>query len=189
MAIPIKLRNMEKSEKIEATSDHVALQSSAIEYEKQLTQNTLRRTIGIPPITTILGGSNDSARRQRGRGTEEGGDYMPLEDKGDNATATATKASMSRIITDTRMIRTRATSWQANDVMLSPVDMPNGSSQQVRRDNAANSSVREGKCSLLGYLLLLIFLYLHNSVRSIFLILIFLYLHNPSKLCAANTLF
>ncbi|KAJ8425501.1 hypothetical protein Cgig2_015875 [Carnegiea gigantea] len=121
-----------------------------------------------PSNSSYLGGNNDSARRQSKRASKEDGDYMPLEDEGlDNIVATTTKASKSRTIVDTRTIRARAISGQANDVMLSPVDIFNGSSQQVRRDNAAPSSVRQGKCSLLGYLLLLIFLYLHNSVRSI----------------------
>ncbi|KAJ8441625.1 hypothetical protein Cgig2_010266 [Carnegiea gigantea] len=177
------LRNIAKSKKIIATSDHIALKSSAIEYEKQRHRNieennrvlqqlgippittTLRgnndlarrqsrqasekdgdympleeegpdnaaaaatkaamirtRELGIPPITTTLGGNNDSARRQSRRASEEDGDYMPFEDEGpDNIIiAAATKASKSRTTTDTRIIRTRATSRQANDVMLSP---------------------------------------------------------------------
>ncbi|KAJ8424236.1 LOW QUALITY PROTEIN: hypothetical protein Cgig2_026795 [Carnegiea gigantea] len=105
--------------------------------------STIRtRELGIPPITTTLGGNNDSARR---RPSEEDGDYMPLEDEGpDNIVAAATKASKSRTTADTRIIRTRATSRQANDAMLSPVDIFDGSSQQVRRDNAAPSSVGQG---------------------------------------------
>ncbi|KAJ8425945.1 hypothetical protein Cgig2_027528 [Carnegiea gigantea] len=127
------------------------------------------RELGIPPITTTLGGNNDSARRQSRRASEEDGDYMPLEDEGpDNIIiAAVTKASKSRTTADTRTIRTRATTRQANDLTLSPIDIFDGSSQQVQRDNAASSSVRQGKCSLLGYLLLLIFLHLRNLVRSI----------------------
>ena len=46
---------------------------------------------------------------------------MPLEDEGpDNIIAATTKASKSRTTVDTRTIRTKATSRQANDVMLSP---------------------------------------------------------------------
>ncbi|KAJ8422944.1 hypothetical protein Cgig2_033139 [Carnegiea gigantea] len=211
------------SKKIIATSDHVTLKSSAIEYEKQhsrqaseedgdymsledkgpdnvaaaATKASIIRTRGtrrqandvllfpglfsnltfsspyissfiayfsetkilnffselrIPPMTTTLGGNNDSARRQSRRANREGGDCIPLEDEGSLRVE----------------LWTRATSRQPNDVMLSSIDMFDGSSKLVRRDNAATSSVREGKCCLLGYLLLLIFLYLHNSFRSIF---------------------
>ena len=46
---------------------------------------------------------------------------MLLEDEGpDNIVAAATKGSKSITTTDTRTIRIRATSRQANDVMLSP---------------------------------------------------------------------
>ncbi|KAJ8426396.1 hypothetical protein Cgig2_031788 [Carnegiea gigantea] len=108
--------------------------------------STIRtRELGIPPITTTLGGNNDSARRQSRRASEGDGDYMPLEDEGpNNIVAAATKASKSRTTAYTRTIRTRATSRQANDVMLSPIDLFDGSSQQVWRDNTAPSSVRQG---------------------------------------------
>ncbi|KAJ8423891.1 hypothetical protein Cgig2_022220 [Carnegiea gigantea] len=129
------LQNMVKSKKIVATSDRVALKSSAIEYEKQRHRNIeesnrVLQQLGIPPITTTLGGNNwhegkagrnnDSTRRQSRRASEEDGDYMPLEDEGpDNIVAAATKASKSRTTADTRTIRIRATSRQANDVMIS----------------------------------------------------------------------
>lgn len=119
------LRNMVKLKKIVATSDRVALKSNAIEYEKQRHRNIeennkVLQQLGIPPLTTTLGGNNDSTRRQSKRASEEDGNYMPLEDEGpDYAAAAATKTST---------IRTR-------------VDMFDGSSQLVRRDNAATSSV------------------------------------------------
>ncbi|KAJ8422446.1 hypothetical protein Cgig2_033523 [Carnegiea gigantea] len=162
------LRNMVKSRKIVATTDCFALKSSATEYEKQRASEedsdympledegpdnaaaaTMKASMiqtrepGIPLIITTFGGNNDSAHRQSRRASKEDGDYMPLEDEGpDNIAAAATKASKSRTTTGTRTIRTTTTSRQANDVMLSPIDIFDRSSQQVQRDNAAPSSVR-----------------------------------------------
>ena len=49
--------------------------------------------------------------RHEGKASEEDGDYMLLEDEGpDNIVAAATKASKNITITDTRTMRTRATS-------------------------------------------------------------------------------
>ena len=77
--------------------------------------------LGIPLITTTLGGNNDLERRQSRRASEEDSDYIPLEVEGlDNIAAAATKASKSRTSANSQTIRTRATSKQANDVMLSP---------------------------------------------------------------------
>jgi len=111
------LRNMAKSKKIVATLDCVVLKSIAIEYEKQRYRNIeennrVLQQLGIPPITTTLGGKNDLKRRQSSWASDEDGDYMPLEDEGpDNEAGTATKAST---------IRTRGNRRQADDVLLSP---------------------------------------------------------------------
>ncbi|KAJ8424045.1 hypothetical protein Cgig2_023230 [Carnegiea gigantea] len=138
--------------------------------------STIRtRELGIPPMTTILGGNNDLARRQRRRASEEDGDYMPLEDKGpDNAAVAATKAStirtrelgippMTTILggnNDLARRQSRRAIKEDGDYMpledegpdhiiaaatkASKIDIFDGSSQQVRRDNAAPSSVRQG---------------------------------------------
>jgi len=95
------LQNMANLEKIIPTLHRVALKSCAMECEKQQHRNIeennrVVQQLGIPRIIIALGEIKYSAWRQRKRGTEEGGDSMPLEDEGDEAAA-ATKASMSRI--------------------------------------------------------------------------------------------
>ncbi|KAJ8423383.1 hypothetical protein Cgig2_033192 [Carnegiea gigantea] len=75
------LQNMEKLKKIVATSENIE------------ENNRVLQQLGIPPITTTLGGSNDSAQRQSRQASEEDSDYMPLKDEGPNNVAAATTKS------------------------------------------------------------------------------------------------